>query len=58
MGMSMELANARAFEEAEARLRQYGTQAADLCIEEYLSLGIEHPRRQELTRVIAALSMI
>ncbi|MDP3173003.1 MAG: hypothetical protein Q8M88_01040 [Phenylobacterium sp.] len=58
MGMSLELANARAFEEAEERLKQYGALAPDLCIEEYIALGVESPRRQELTKVIAALSMM
>jgi hypothetical protein len=58
MGMSLELANARAFAEAEERLKRHGEQASDRCIDEYMSLGLAHPRRQELTRVIAALSMM
>ena len=58
MGMSLKEANARAVREAEERLKRHGRQAPDQCIDEYLSLSAGHPRRQELTRVIAVLSMM
>jgi hypothetical protein len=58
MGMSLKEANALALQEARRRVAQDGRRAPDRCIEEYLSLGAGHPRRQELTRVIAALSLM
>ena len=57
MGKTIE-ANTRALREAQERRRRHGDVAPDRCIEEYLSLSAGHPRRQQLTRVIAALSMI
>jgi len=58
MGMSLQQANAQALQEARRRMAQDGRRAPDLCIDEYLALAAGHPRRQELTRVIAALSMM
>lgn len=58
MGMSIQEANDRALKEAQRRLRRDGARAPDQCIEEYLALAAGHPRRQELTRVIAVLSMM
>ncbi len=58
MGMSLQEANSRALKEAQRRRRRDGGQAPDRCIDEYLALDASHPRRQALTRVIAALSMI
>ena len=58
MGMSLQEANDRAVREAEDRLRRDGRRAPDQCIDEYLALGAGDPRRQELTRVIAVLSMM
>lgn len=58
MGMSLELANARAFEEAEERLKRHGARAPGLCIEEYMALNAFEPRRQQLGKVIAALSLM
>jgi hypothetical protein len=56
--MSLKDANDRALREAEERLRRHGRRAPDRCIDEYLALGAGDPRRQELTRVIAVLSMM
>jgi hypothetical protein len=58
MGMSIQEANARALREAQERIRRDGRRAPDQCIDEYLSLAAGHPRREELTKVIAALSMM
>ena len=58
MGMSLQEANDRAVREAEDRLRRDGRRAPDQCIDEYLALEAGNPRRQELTRVIAVLSMM
>jgi hypothetical protein len=58
MGMSLQEANIRAVKEAEERLRQDGRRAPDRCIDEYLALEAGNPRRQELTRVIAVLSLM
>lgn len=58
MGVSLKEANDRAVREAEERIRRHGRTAPDRCIDEYLALGAGDPRRQELTRVIAVLSMM
>ena len=58
MGMSIQEANARALKEAQERVKRDGRRAPDQCIDEYLSLSAGHPRRQELTKVIAVLSMM
>ncbi len=58
MGMSIQEANARALSEARRRRRLDGRNAPDRCVDEYLSLLAGDPRRPQLTRVIAALSMI
>lgn len=58
MGMSIQEANTRALKEARLRRRRDGRQAPDRCIDEYLALSASHPRRQELTRVIAVLTLM
>lgn len=58
MGMSLQAANAQALKEAQQRVARDGRLAQDRCIDEYLSLAAGHPRRQALTRVISALSLI
>jgi hypothetical protein len=56
--LSIQEANARALKEAQARLRRDGRRAPDRCVDEYLALAARHPRRTELTKVIAVLSMM
>ena len=58
MGMSIQAANAQALKEAQQRIARDGRLAQDRCIDEYLSLDAGNPRRQTLTRVISALSLI
>jgi hypothetical protein len=58
MGMSLQAANAQALQEARRRAERDGRQAQDRCIEEYLALAVDHPRRRELNRVISVLSLI
>jgi hypothetical protein len=56
--MSIQAANAQALKEAQQRVARDGGLAQDRCIDEYLALAAGHPRRQALTRVISALSLI
>ncbi len=58
MGMSLEDFNAKAQQEAQQRRRLHGRSAQDRCIDDYLALNAGDPRQQELTRVIAVLSMM